>query len=299
MTTRVDVTPIGTCKAPAGLVSTLIVRRIDAWGAAAISAGMALIVHDAVAPRTTGLLASIALLYWLGYFLNDYFDAPLDVCDEEKAKSNFFVIHVVAPRLFALVVAAVSLSLLVVFAQFGPRGVAVFALGNVAMWSYSAPPMRLKSRPGLDLVTHGFFVLTFPYVMALLLVELSWTRLDWLLLGLVFLASFSGQLNQQIRDFDVDSCTDRNFTTTVGIRTSILCLKVTTVLTVLIASVAIARGVIPGVLVILGLLCLPVMFNRLTARPGRAPSPQPNRSVAIASLMYCSVVLCHALWSRG
>ena len=156
--------------------------------------------------------------------------------------------------------------------------------------------MRFKSRPGLDLVTHGFFVLTFPYVMALLLVELSWTRLDWLLLGLVFLASSSGQLNQQIRDFEVDSCTDRNFTTTVGIRTSILWLKVTTVLTVLIASVAIARGVIPGVLVILGLLCLPVVFNRLTARPGRTPSPQPNRSVAIASLMYCSVVLCHSLW---
>ncbi len=110
------------------------------------------------------------------------------------------------------------------------------------MWSYSAPPMRLKSRPGLDVVTHGFFVLTFPYVMALLLVELSWTRLDWLLLGLVFLASSAGQLNQQIRDFDVDSCTDRNFTTTVGIKTSILWLKVTTVLTVLIASVAIARG---------------------------------------------------------
>ena len=55
--------------------------------------------------------------------------------------------------------------------------------------------MRLKSRPGLDLVTHGFFVLTFPYLMALLLVELSWTRLDWLLLGLVFLASVSGQLS--------------------------------------------------------------------------------------------------------
>ena len=105
-------------------MSTLIVRRIDAWGAAAISAGMALIVHDAVAPRTTGLLASIALLYWLGYFLNDYFDAPFDACDEAKAKSSFFVIHAVAPRLFALVVAAVSLSLLVAFAQFGPRGVA-------------------------------------------------------------------------------------------------------------------------------------------------------------------------------
>ena len=78
---------------------------------------------------------------------------------------------------------------------------------------------------------------------------------------------------------------------------AILWLKVTTVLTVLIASVAIERGVIPGVLVILGLLCLPVVFNRLTARPGRTPSPQSDRSVAIASLMYCSVVLCHSLWS--
>ncbi len=295
MTTRVDVRLRDTYDAPAGLVSALIVRRIDAWGVAAISAGTALIVHDAVTPRAIGLLASIALLYWLGYLINDYFDAPFDACDEHKAKSNFFIIYPVAPELFAIAVAAVSLCLLVAFARFGMRGLVVLAVGNLAMWSYSAQPMRLKSRPGLDLVTHGLFVLTFPYSVTLLLAELSWTRLDWLLLGIFFLTSFSGQLNQQIRDFEIDSRTDRNFTTTVGIRTSILWLKSTTVLTTLIAGLAIAGGVIPGVLIVLGLLCLPVLFDRLTARPDRKPSAQPSLSVAIAALAYCSLVFCHSL----
>ncbi len=291
MMTHVDLRRRETDDPPAGIVSTLILRRIDAWGAAAVSAAIVLIIHDAVAPRTTGLLASIALLYWFGYTINDYFDAPFDACDDDKARSNFFVSHTIAPKVLAIVAVAVSVCLLAAFATFGVWGLAAFAIANLAMWGYSAPPIRLKSRPGLDLITHGLFVLTFPYLVALLLVDVSWTRLDGLLLGLIFLTSVGGQLSQQIRDFDVDSRTDLNFTTTVGITTSILWLRVTTVVTVLIAVLAIAQGVIPGVVIVLGLVCLPVMFNRVTARPGRKPSVQPSRWVAIAALLYSTVVV--------
>lgn len=289
-----------------GLLSTLVVRRVDAWGNAAISAGIALVVHDIVTPQTIGLLACIALLYWLGYFINDYFDAPFDACDEHKARSNFFVVHTVPPNLFAIVVAAVSLGLLAAFATFGVLGVAVLALGNVAMWGYSAPPMRLKSRPGLDLIVHALFVLTFPYCVVLLLAEVTLGRLDWLLLGIIFLASLAGQLRQQIRDFDVDSRTDVNFTTTVGLRTSVLLLRGTTTVTVIIASLAIAGGMAydglfdvdlyaVAVLLILALLCLPVLVDRATAQSGRPESGQQGLPVAMVALTYYGVVLVHSL----
>ena len=64
---------------------------------AGIVCAVALLVHDAVRPSTLVLAVAIALLYWLGYSVNDFFDAAHDSTEPSKARWNFFVQHPVGP----------------------------------------------------------------------------------------------------------------------------------------------------------------------------------------------------------
>jgi hypothetical protein len=80
----------------------------------------------------------------------------------------------------------------------------LWLVSGLVAWAYSAPPLRLKMRPGLDLLTHALFVQTFPYVVSLVLIRARWGLLDWVLLAILFLASLTAQLEQQARDFVVD-----------------------------------------------------------------------------------------------
>lgn len=265
--------------------------RIDAWGPAAISAGLALVVHDTVTPKTLVLIVAVGVLYWLGYAVNDCFDAPCDARDPDKAVTNPFVGYRASPRVLRIAAAVVMGGLLGVFSTFGIRGVVLFGVGSIVMWAYSAPPLRLKRRPGLDLLTHAAFVLTFPYLLVCLLIDQPWSDLDRLLLGLGFVASLGGQLNQQIRDFDVDRWTEGNFTTTVGLRTSILWLRLTTVFTLGVIIAGLVAGVLPMVALPLVILCLPALSNRLRARPNWKPPQWLYGTMTTAALVYSTAVL--------
>lgn len=277
------------------IIARLTLRRIDAWGPAAISASLALVVHDAVTPRTVLLVAAIGLLYWMGYAVNDCFDAPCDARDADKASKNPFVGQQ-GHQSLAIAAALVMVPVLGVFASFGADGMALFAVGVFVMWAYSVPPLRLKSRPGLDLLTHAAFVLTYPYLCVRLLIDGAWTDLDLLLLTLGFVASLGGQLGQQIRDFDVDLSTDRNFTTAYGLRTSVLWLRLTTAATVLMAVGGLVKGVLPGVALPLGVLCLPALSFRFAARPNLKPLPGLYGALTVAALVYSTAMLWS--WTR-
>src|SRR5262249_10694598 len=153
----------------------------------------------------------------------------------------------------------IQVGVLPIFGGFGLRGLIVFAVANLAMWAYSARPLRLKSRPGLDLLTHGLFVLTFPYFASLELIDAEWTVLDGIVLSLAFFTSVAGQLRQQIRDVEGDSCNNVNFTTRVGVETSLLALKIMTVLIVFAVATVSVLGLIPRVAAPVGILSLPAI----------------------------------------
>jgi 4-hydroxybenzoate polyprenyltransferase len=52
--------------------------------------------------------------------------------------------------------------LAIAFGQFGWIGWLLWVVSCFIAWAYSAPPLRLKMRPGFDLLTHAMFVQTFP-----------------------------------------------------------------------------------------------------------------------------------------
>src|SRR5262245_11636705 len=65
--------------------------RIAGWGQATAAAAIGLVLHDAVTVRSTLLILGVAVMYWLGFAINDYFDAPSDAPDKYKERHNPFV----------------------------------------------------------------------------------------------------------------------------------------------------------------------------------------------------------------
>lgn len=269
-------------------------KRIDAWGVSFIISALALVVHRAITLQTGLLLLAITLNYWLGYWLNDYFDAPHDSKDELKARQNLFVQCPDMRRYVVWIAGLVFGFSSVVFISFGWQGVVVLIVNFLVMWAYSAPPLRLKSRPGLDLLSHALFVQSWPYIICIWLVRADVTPLDCILLGICFLTSLSGQLNQQIRDYEVDSRTDTNFTTRIGIATTLVILKVSTMAAVLLFFAALLGGKLPWMLVPLSFLGIPKIIHLMLHRLDNSQRIFPRHlvyAIMLLALSYTMVLM--------
>lgn len=268
----------------------LIVNHADAWGVTLVIAMLALLLHEAINPLNLLLVTAITVSYWLAFAYNDYCDAPYDAKDPGKARRNFFVNPPVTAGQLKLGMTLVVAFVTLVFLQYGGRGLLVLAMSMFIVWGYSAHPLRLKSRPGLDLLTHAIFVQTYPYFITTLLIDRGWLPVDIIMLAMFFCASLAAQLEQQARDYEVDSLTDRNFTTSVGLRYSIPLLKVTTGLLIAIAVFGFVSRELPLILVPFGLITLPVLLHRFARRD----RPRSERLVMVATvlaLIYGSAML--------
>ena len=259
-----------------------IIHRMDAWGVAMIVSSLAVVVHDAAGLRALLLVTAIGAMYAFAYALNDYFDAPKDALDPQKLRTNPFATGLISGRQARIGLGLALGSLLIGFAYFSSFAIAALMLFLLVAWAYSAPPLRLKSRPGIDLLTHALFVQTYPYLITALILGERWLALDTLLVLLNFLASASGQLDQQVRDFEVDRRTDRNLTTTLGLPAAKTAMVIATTGTVLAAVAAFSLGRAPAALLPFVLLPAPVFALRLIS-PSRS-RPEPRLAPALAAL---------------
>ncbi len=271
----------------------LLTNHMDAWGLAFGLSALALVLHSSFSPRGVALALSVTLCYWLGFALNDYFDADYDRHDGRKAVSNFFARHHVPRRWLwtgLLIASALSFA---VFAAFELRGLLLYGLGYVVMWAYSAPPLRLKSRPVADLLVHAGFVETYPYFVMLSLLGLTVTPLDKAMLLIFVLTSLTAQLEQQLRDYRLDSSYDSNFTTRFGPRVTGRLLRSVSVLLIIMVLLGIASGLIPAILLPFGLIMLPIMLHRLIRSVDQPRSEALIRLALIVALLYTSFLWLH------
>lgn len=279
-----------------GQLKKLFTNHMDAWGLALIIAALVLVVHQStglqvVSLKSLSLLVAIAVLYWLGFAYNDYHDAPFDALEPDKARGNFFVANPVPERWVKLGLALSSLFLLLAFAQFGWPGLAALALSLVVMWAYSGRPLRLKSRPGLDLATHALFVESYPYLVTLVLIGVAWTRLDLVLIAIFFVASLASQLEQQAADIEVDARTEPNFATRIGPERTMVLLRFFTAVLIAICVFFVIEGTIPGYLIPFGLITFPMLAHRFFRKAGQPRSRVINRYTLVAGLLYAGLVL--------
>jgi 4-hydroxybenzoate polyprenyltransferase len=252
---------------------SLLRSHVDAWGVAFVCAMLPLWLHEAFSLPALWLVGAVTSGYWLAFAINDYFDAAHDAHDPVKAQRNLFAQREVAPRRLWGGLVLVVAFWLPAFLQFGWRGAAVVLVGGLVMWAYSAPPLRLKSRPILDLITHALFVETFPYWVVLVLIGVGWKSADYAMLLILLLASLTAQLEQQLRDYAVDLRTDRNFTTTYGPPVTRFLLQAATLLLLIFTTAAFFNATLPLPLLPLALIALPILLRRF-GRKGWNPAQQ-------------------------
>lgn len=250
-----------------GGVGQLCFNHVDAWSVTGFIAAVALVAHDQLTPTGLWLLFSLVIGYWQAFVLNDYFDAPYDQADAQKARLNFFVHHPLRVRELLLILLPLDLAVAWGFLQYGRRGLLLLTICLVVMWAYSAPPLRIKSRPGLDLLVHALFVETFPYWTCLYLTQSRWRAFDYALITLLLLASVTAQLEQQLRDFEIDNRFEKTFTTIIGRQRAYRLLRACTALLLLVGATAILSGAIPWSFAPLGLIALPVLLHRFFRSP--------------------------------
>ncbi len=283
-------------------IASIFLNHIDAWGVALICSALALVVHNAISIQTILLIVAISFGYWFAFAVNDYFDAPYDGLDQDKAQHNVFVearSKARGKQKVLLAFGLISLLLLLPFATFGTRGLLWYGVSLFVVWAYSAPPLRLKNRPGIDLLVHALFVETYPYALCLFLLDVEWIGLDRFILSITFLGSLAAQLEQQVRDYDLDARTGKTFATTIGRRPTYFLLQLTTVITLLVALIHWLRGDVPLYLVPIGLIALPALVHRLL----RGPHVHRSRWVvylsAVAGLIYVAGVFIYFAMRAG
>ena len=267
----------------------LFVNHLDAVLLTFVIGGLCLALHDAFSWKTLFLLIGMALVAWLAFAYNDLCDAPYDAQDAKKRRRNFFTRQGSLRYWYSIAPLALSIAALS-FLQFGERGLLLIGTALAAVWAYSAPPLRLKSRPLFDLITHALFVQTFPYFICLFLIGVAWQPIDYLLLTLFFLSSLSAQLEQQARDYRVDKRTDRNFTTQAGLRTTIHMLRLSTALLVALSLLGALLGIVPPLLYPLGIVSAPLIWHRFARRASQPRSERLVWTMGILAALYISGV---------
>jgi len=278
-------------------VLKLISNHMDAWQVALVIATLPLLIHGAIRRETAVLVLAIGVGYWFAFALNDYFDAPFDALDRQKAARNFFVQVLVPGWVIFLLSVILLVGVSAAYAQFGLLGWLFWGISCLIAWGYSAPPLRLKMRPGLDLIIHTLFVQTFPYVVCMLLIQARWGLLDWVLLAILFLTSLTAQLEQQVRDFVVDLQAGGTFTTWLGRELVVKGLRWATAVCLFIAFISVLNGTIPWFLLPFGLIGLPALLHRFWRKP---EAPRSERLVLLsttAGFLYTGVIFCYFLLS--
>lgn len=245
----------------------LWLNHVDAWGATLVIALLAMILHHRLTPQHALLAAALALGYWLAFALNDYFDAPFDAQDPRKAGRNYFADSGRRNGRFPVIAILSALFITAVFFNYGTRGLGLLLLGLLIMWAYSAPPLRLKNVPIIDLLTHTLFVETFPYAVTIILTQSTWQTVDYFILLMLALASLTAQLEQQLRDYNVDKETGGTFATWAGKQTTNRLLQLSTAVLIGTAVTAVATQQIPLWLIPFGLIALPALTHRFFRPP--------------------------------
>jgi hypothetical protein len=271
----------------------LIFNHADAWGMTFIIAAVSLALRGALTVETLSIPFALALGAWFAFALNDRFDASYDAHEPDKARRNVFTRR--TNNTLDLILLNAGVILAGIYLSFGLRGAILGVAGLAAAWAYSGWPLRLKTRPGFDLFTHAAFVETFPYLAAILLASAPLIPLDLLAWFILALTSLSAQLEQQARDYGVDSKFERNFTTVVGLEANHRLLNTASALLLFSGMAGALLGIIPPALWPGMALTVPMIVHRLTRPPGTPRSEPLIRASLVGGAVYVAAVIAAAL----
>jgi 4-hydroxybenzoate polyprenyltransferase len=172
----------------------------------------------------------IAIIYFCAtaysFVINNYFDVEIDKKHKEKIKSNANPLaQGIISKKGALMLLGILLFIPLALAiQMDSMGFILVLLSIFASTLYSAKYIRLKERPGLDIITSGFMFGFFPFLAGVALAGGS-LNFSIILVGTLFtILSSAGLLAHQTADYKQDLGNTKTFAIKIGRKMSFVCL---------------------------------------------------------------------------
>lgn len=152
------------------------------------------------------------------FMFNDIEDAEDDILDPHKAKRNPITASLIKPKaayVVCLLTAAVSI-ILYAFLGLLPF---IFGLASIILsFCYSWKPVRLKSKPIIDVLAHGLQLGTLQFLSAASIKLLPLFSAAWLSF-LIFALSAIADINNEVRDYKTDQAVGlRNTLSIINLR---------------------------------------------------------------------------------
>jgi len=191
------------------LKSYLKIFRITEWRAYFLMAFLGFLVAKGfLFPLMDIFIFFVLIISFLafGFAVNNCFDTKEDknrndkinpLAEKEIKFKNTFILSIL-PGFLGL-----TLSLI-----FGWKVFLFCLAGLTVSFFYSAPPLRFKGRPVLDLISHGFFAGVFWFALPLLVFKSEWNLFHYFLSLSIFYLSLTLELRNHLEDFDSDKEAD-------------------------------------------------------------------------------------------
>lgn len=154
------------------------------------------------------------LLLGFGFSINDCFDQKEDKLD--KTKKNPIVSKEISFKNGFFFSISFVISSLILASLHGLKVFLLSLAGVLLVYFYSAPPLRLKSWPFLDLLSHGLFAGPIIFFLPLLFFENQLFYFHYLIAFALFYFSIILELRNHLEDYETDK--------TAGLKTTIFAL---------------------------------------------------------------------------
>lgn len=179
--------------------------RINEWRGNTYRLLMGLLMAEAwTQPLWKSLMFFVMFTFYLGagFVINDFSDIKEDAI--HKKKKNQIALGKASKKSAATVAVLLALTGVALSATLGLNVFLLFGGITALGFAYSLRPIRLKSRPFLDLIASGLFLGAPTYILPFLAFGTPLTTKDWILAVIFFLVSILAELTQHIRDYESD-----------------------------------------------------------------------------------------------
>jgi 4-hydroxybenzoate polyprenyltransferase len=189
---------------------------------------------------TPPLYLAIAVVFTAQMFLfagNDYYDRHVDALCPKKKKRNHVSNGRVRPWEVKLLLALTTLGALAFSFAFGWMALGFTAFSLFIFFFYTAEPLRFKNKIGLDVISHGALINTFPFFFCIVALR-DFAASPIYLLSIFMMRSVMVQLLQEVRDYDIDRKVEKNTVVAIGQKAAVR----------LIFTIYLAMGIVTGLL---------------------------------------------------
>lgn len=204
-----------------------------------------------------GLVIANFLSVAFAFMINDVEDAEDDLLTHNKARVNPISSKEVSKETGYFICAFVAIAAISIFVYIGRPVVWIGVLLIGLSFLYSAKPVRLKSWPVVDIISHSLMLGGFLMLSSFLAYSSAWGKVLYLTLAVCLFSAY-GQIYNQVRDFEADKKAGlKNTTLFLGKEKSLFLSYLTLILAFILISLTIKNGLFPYWL---GLVALTSIF---------------------------------------